>query len=81
MIEVEADLRIDAPFGPLHLRSEDRALVIGVGGWWSALRMALWSWRNRTVPAGPLLAALATATGQPVRLHIPLGPRVTLARP
>lgn len=81
MIEVDADLRIDAPFGPLHLRSEDRSLVFGVGGWWSALRMALWASHNRIAPARSLLAALATATGQPVRLKIPLLPRLTVARP
>ncbi|MDX1647462.1 MAG: hypothetical protein R3304_09985 [Longimicrobiales bacterium] len=79
-IDVRADLRVDSPFGPIHVRSVDTALVVEVEGWPSAIRLALWLLWNQAFRVGPVLRALAISTGRAVYLDAGRGPRLPLAR-
>ena len=79
--ELEVDLHIDAPFGPVHVRSTEDAVVIGAGGVVSTLRMLAWSLRNRDFDSSAALRLLTGISRRRVVLRVAPLLRFTIARP
>ena len=79
--ELAMDLRIDAPFGPVHVRSTEDAIVIGAGGVLSFFRMMVWTFRNRTFEPSAALRLLTGISGRRVVLRVAPLLRLTVARP
>ena len=80
-VELDVDLRIDAPFGPVRVRSSGDAIVIGAGGVVSTLRMMVWIFRRRAFEPSAALRVLTDISGRRVVLRVAPLLRLTVARP